>query len=327
MKIPLITILTIIINCSPLWGAAPSRGTAYVETSLCASTAVFFCEDFQDAATAPTSTHSGGNCIGVWNNPAFVHSSYCWNANDSGGLLTPTITVPGVPSSGNKIYRMGPSMGCCTIDAFLTYQGKGTGYSDYYIRWQTYISSAVQWPDPIQDIKFMLTHPESFLDPPSADYQNGLMTNIDYYCSPTNYSDVLMLRVGTLSQDEPYYPLNGDMCPPLATGAAPDGVHAVRLAKNRWYTFEVHFVLSSNPSVGLIEAWIDGVQYLSLHRATCGSCSPMSYIYFTNYKNSGDSNFDGYIEYDNIVMSTAPIGVPGEEQGPASTVLRRINHL
>jgi hypothetical protein len=284
--------------------AAPARGKAYVESICNTDPNVFLCEDFNDPATAPTTTRGGGDCSGRWLNPGFVRSSYCWNSG--GSLSAPTVSVPGVSSSGNQVYRM--DIGAATIDGFLKSGSQGKSYTDYYIRWQFYYSNDVQWPVDL-DIKQMLTHPEVFVDPPSANYQNGIYIHEDFFCSGLgNFGDVIALRYGP-----PYngFPVYNEYCPPLSPGQPANGKNAVRLQKNRWYTVEVHFKLGTSSSTGLMEAWLDDNLMYQANRATCtGSCPPMSYVYFTSYKNSSEPNFSGYVEYDNIVMSTSRIGVP-----------------
>jgi len=44
---------------------------------------VFFCEDFQDSATLPR----GGNnsCNGIWPNPAWARSNYCFAVDATAG--------------------------------------------------------------------------------------------------------------------------------------------------------------------------------------------------------------------------------------------------
>lgn len=291
--------------------AAPPRTKAYTESICNTDPNVFFCEDFQDSATLPTAT-SNGSCTGHWNNPAWAHSSYCYNAAATSGAITPTITIPnGVPSSGNQVYKLklgGNGSGGSTIDGYLGWKGTGHTYTNYYIRWQFYYTSDVQWPVDL-DIKQMLSHPEVFMDPPSADYQNGIYIHQDFFCSGLgNFTSVPALRYGPAYNG---YPVYNQMCPPLTPGLPADGVHAPQLQVNRWYTIEVHFRLSTDASIGLTEAWLDGNLMYSTHRATCtGSCKPMSYVYFTGWKNPSEPSGAGYVQYDNIIMSTARIGVP-----------------
>lgn len=311
------SIFTLLISSSQTQAVAPARQTPYTESRCNTDPNVFFCEDFQDTATLPTAT-SSSSCTGHWNNPAWAHSSYCYNNAATSATITPTIPIPnGVPSSGNQVYRLklgGNGSGGSTIDGYLGWQGTGHTYTNYYIRWQFYYTSDVTWPVDL-DIKQMLSHPEVFLDPPSANYQNGIYIHQDFFCNGLgNFGDIPALRYGPAYNG---YPVYNEMCPPLTPGLPADGVQAPRLQVNRWYIMEVHFILSANSSTGLLEAWLDGNLMYSIHRATCtGSCPPMSYVYFTGWKNPSEPNGAGYVQYDNIVMSTAPIGVPNTGSSP-----------
>jgi len=286
--------------------AAPSRAVPYAESLCNTNPNVFFCEDFQDQSTAPTPSTPNGYCNGTWRNPALVYSSYCYNG---GSLVDPTVTIPGSVSLANKVIRL-PIIGGGggnAIDGFLGRNGVGKTYTDYYIRYQFYYSSAVTWPVDL-DLKQMLSHPEVFLDPPSANYQNGVFLHQDYYCPGVgNFGDVPVLRYGPAYNQFPQY---DEYCPPLSPGLPANGINAPRIVKNRWYTVEVHFRLGTTSSTGLMEAWLDGNLMYRENRANCtGSCPPMAYFYFTSYKGSGESG-GGYVEYDNVVMSTSYIGPP-----------------
>jgi|SoiMethySBSTD1v2_1073268.scaffolds.fasta_scaffold149006_2 hypothetical protein len=302
---------------APMSGSLGARVMPYAESICNNDPNVFFCEDFQDSATLPR----GGNnsCNGIWPNPAWARSNYCFAVDATAGT-DPTIVIPGsVTSSGNKVMRLGITPGANTIDGFLSWQGAGKNYTEYYIRYQFYYSSNVQFPTDL-DIKQMFTQNEQFLDNTSADFQNGVYIIEDYHCHPNgvlqNYNDVPVVRYGYAPQFQGF-PINDEYCLPLSPGLPADNVHAPSLQKNRWYTIEVHFKLSTSSSVGLLEAWLDGNLMYRTNRATCGgACGPMSYVFFTGYKNPGEPNFDGYVEYDNIVMSTAPIGLPGGGASP-----------
>lgn len=289
----------------PAWGAAPPRaGTPYAE-ALCNGPNVFFCEDFEDTATAPRPSTPFGECNGTWPNPAFVYSSYCYNA---GFVAPPTVAIPGMPTP-NTVYQFAilGNAGANTIDGYLRRAGAGTAYSEYYVRYQFYYSADTAFPIDL-DIKQLFTHPEDFIDAPSANYQNGAALHEDYHCTGLgNFGDVLAIRYG---QSYNHFPVDNEYCPPLAPGLPADNIHAPRLQVNRWYTLEMHFLLGNSSGTGLLEAWLDGNKMYQANRPTCQStCPPMAYIFLTAYKGWGEPG-GGYVQYDHLVMSTAPIGVP-----------------
>lgn len=290
---------------APMSGPMGARAVSYVESICRTNPNVFFCEDFEDAATAPLTTPGvGPDCSGSWKNPGFVYSNYCWNQR--GSVSAPILSVPGFSNSNNKVYNIKIANG--TIDGYLGKGGQGKTYNDYYIRWQFYYTSDVQFPVDL-DIKQMLSHPEVFEDPPSANYQNGIYFHEDYFCSGVgNFGDAIVLRYGP-----PYnqFPSQNEYCPPLAPGQSANNINAPRIQKNRWYTVEVHFRLGATASTGLMEAWLDGNLMYRANRANCtGSCPPMAYVYFTGYKSPFEPDFSGNVQYDNIVMSTSYIGPP-----------------
>ena len=294
-----------------VWAAAPPRAVPYAEEICRSDPHVFFCEDFEDPATQPLTTPGKGpDCSGTWPNPGFVASSYCWN--QGGRIASPALTVPANSPSGQYAYQI--PIGNGAIDGYLKKGGAGTAYTDYDIRYQFYYSPDVRWPNDL-DIKQMLSHPEVFLDPPSANYQNGVYLHEDYHCSGVgNFGDVISLRYGPAYHQFPY---QDEYCPPLHPGEPANNKNAVRLQKDRWYTVEVHFTLGNQNSTGFMEAWLDGNLMYRANRATCaGKCPPMSYVYFTGYKSPYESNFDGHVQYDNIVMSTRYIGPP-QSSAPA----------
>jgi hypothetical protein len=326
---------------APMSGPAGTRTTPYVESICNTDPNVFFCEDFEDEATYPRMTAQGGS----WNNPAFAG---VWGSayNQGPGRVTPTISTGALPTSGNRIYRLSllgggaanTAEGCLARasggQACTGLSSAGKRYTDYYVRFQYYLSSGVTFPISGQDLKAFFTQPDANPDNPSADFQNGLNFTFDYNCpGGVNYGDVFMMRrawsqadPGT-SYNYPQAPIRGNMfsgppagpgpgtdyCQPLSPGTAANNANAVRIQRNRWYTVEMHFVLGTNGS-GTAEMWIDGNLAYRFSPATgngnptCGTCSlGMGYFFITGYTRAPGTG--GYAEFDNIVMSTQPIGV------------------
>jgi hypothetical protein len=194
---------------APMSGPIGTRTVPYVE-SKCSDPNVFFCEDFEDPGTAPIRTSSWGGCDGRWRNPGWASSGYCYNT--SGMTMPPTIPIGGF-GAGNDVYQITLKQGA--IDGRLRDRTVGTDYTDYYIRYQFYYSNDVQWPGDL-DIKQMLSHPELWLDPPSANYQNGPIIHQDYGCTGLgNFGDAIVIRYGPAYN---LFPLRDEYCPPLAPG-------------------------------------------------------------------------------------------------------------
>ena len=106
----------------------------------------------------------------------------------------------------------------------------------------------------------------------------------------------------------PTLPYQNEYCPPLDPGAAPDGAHAPRLVTGRWYTLEERIKLAPD-NTGILEMWVDGIKAYSSQRITCSTgCPDLGYILLMAWVN--DIPKDGYVEYDNLVMSRKYIGPP-----------------
>lgn len=300
---------------APMSGPMGSRSTQYVESICRTDPNVFFCEDFEDESTAPTPTGRFGDCNsggGRWNNPGLADSHSCFNG---GSRISPTIAIPGFTGT-NRVWSLPVQVGSSTLEGYLKRGGTGRAYTAYYIRYQFYYTSNVTFPGNL-DMKQFFTQPENFIDNPSADFQNGTMFHQDFFCSGVgNFGDVMVLRRSNGVESGyqfPFSPLPGQnqYCPPRAVGQAANNANAVRFQTNRWYTIEMHFILGS--SNGTARMWVDGnLAYSFSNVRTCTStCSAgMGYFFLTGYKGNGESG-GGSVQFDNIVMSTSPIGPPG----------------
>lgn len=293
--------------------AAPARPKPYAESICNTNPDVFFCEDFEGEDII---NYGSNNCNSTWGNPAIKKKDICWAGG--GSYQYPTAANPSF-GSGNRVWRVTKTQsftdvvtgkntgtGNGTIAGWLDPTILGTGAQEWYARIQVFFSSDHRWPADY-DFKMFFALPSQFVDPPSAAYESGLYFHQDFWCSSGgSFNDVPVIRYSSNYRQFPY---QNEYCPPLSPGVAPDGVHAPRIVKNRWYTLEYHIKLSSS-NTGILELWVDGAKAYSTNRITCNNgCPDMGYIMILGWMNSADAQA-GYYEIDNVVMSRNYIGPP-----------------
>jgi hypothetical protein len=294
--------------------AAPSRAIPYVESICNTSPDVFFCEDFEGKDIV---NYGSNNCQSTWGNPALQQKDICWAGG--GSLQVNTSLIPGF-SSSNKVWRVTKSKsftdvvtgintgtGNGTIAGWLKSTILGSATQEWYTRIQVRFSSDHSWPADL-DFKMFFALPSQFVDPPSAAYEAGMYFHQDFWCSGSGaFNDVPVIRYSSNFRQFPY---QNEYCPPLSPGQAPDGTHAPRIQKERWYTLEYHVKLAPDDT-GILELWVDGIKAYSTRRITCANgCPNMGYIMIMGWMNSADPQ-SGYYEIDNVVMSRRYIGPPG----------------
>jgi hypothetical protein len=285
---------------------------------------VFFCEDFEGGDLI---NYGSNNCSSTWDNPAIQQKDICWAGGGSHQYATNA--VPGFGST-NKVWRITKSQsftdvvtgintgtGNGTIAGWLKPTIMGTGAQEWYTRIQVWFSSDHKWPANY-DFKMFFALPRQFVDPPSAAYEAGMYFHQDFWCSGSgNFNDIPLIRYSSNFRQFPY---QNEYCPPLSPGQPPDGAHAPRIQKGRWYTLEYHVKLSSS-NTGMLELWVDGVKAYSTNRVTChNGCVDMGYIMIMGWMNSADAQA-GYYEIDNVVISRRYIGPPGTTQPPSASPL------
>lgn len=320
--------------------AAPPRpGYPYAESICNTDPNIIFCEDFEGSPTSIIVTNNPPACSqNSWSNPAIVQTDMCWSAG--GTRQRPTQAVPGFPTSPshgqNVVWRVHKT-GCST-DIFTGFtagcsgDGQLQGFlptssftSDFYARMNVWFSPNFGWPNQI-DLKLFAALPGTgWVNPTDAWWSADFGFWEDYFC-PGQFSinNVLLFRYsgGGSTQGLQEFPFPGDStyCPPLPAGSAPNGRQTVRMATQRWYTIEMHWVTSNNGSIARMEGWLDGVKLYDsqnppTNQRTCapgGPCNPMGYIFILAYMNGIDAPFyNGYVEMDNVVISRSYIGPPG----------------
>lgn len=317
MKRFVTTLMLLLINV-PVFAQAPARARPYAEATKCASSSVFFCEDFEGQDLV---NQGNGNCSSTWGNPAIAQKDICWAGGGSHQLST--IPLTGFNQATNRVWRVSKTQsftdintgintgtGGGTIAGYLQSSIMGTGAQEWYARIQVYFSSTHTWPADF-DFKMFFALPRSFVDPPSAAYEAGMYFHQDFFCSSGgNFNDVPVIRYSSNFRQFPY---QNEYCPPLTPGLAPNGTQAPRFVKNRWYTLEYHVKLSST-TTGILEMWVDGVKAYASNRVTChNGCNDMGYIMIMGWMNGADAQ-TGYYEVDNVIMSRAYIGPPTGSQ-------------
>jgi hypothetical protein len=189
-----------------------------------------------------------------------------------------------------------------------------------------------------------LTQPFS---PTDMTYDSGIFTACGVFSPSQNatFADALAVRYGNVSGPYKYFP----GCSPCSV--APNYYEYMpfqsltlrnpndqklpqrifRFNTNQWYTLEVRQVNSGvNQNNGSMTVWVDDVQvYHQTGLATCGSsslgsCTDLGVIYLGCYHNpfSDPTPFraaGNYCLYDNLVISDAKIGVPGNSGGGDTT--------
>lgn len=235
--------------------------------------------------------------------------------------------------------------------------------TDLYFRFQFYVTPNWAWPgDPKMDKynygssnavdnKILFIYPpEGTGNPTGASYDAGLYTNSSVYDPNNNarFADAIAIRYGT-AQDFQYLP----MCPGCSnfpnyyeyapfqnlTLRNPSDSKLLgrvfRLNTGTWYTFELHYKLSSmNQANGMVELWIDGTKiYSQTNVVTCGSaetgdCSGIGGIFIGAYHNAIDKTaWNGQQVIDNLIVSRAYIGPPSgqsDSSPPAAPINLRI---
>lgn len=329
--------ITLMLFATPAWAAAPARSQGAYTEAICNSTDVFFCEDFDASHDSqnPYLTNNANTCNNQWLNPALgdppAPLTNPWDMcfPNGGGHQRSTIELPGFNQSTNYVWRIykdgsgatdlktgvNSDTGGGTFAGWLDTSILGTGAREWYCRFQIYFHSSHTWPN---DYDFKMPCwglPREFVDPPSAEYENGIFAHQDFFCNPPNqsYNDVPVLRY---SNNFAQFPYQNEYCPPLSPGVDANGTNAPRLEKGRWYTIEAHFKLGTTAGTGKMEMWLDGNLAYTEDRATCtGDCPDLGYIMIMGWMNGADTQ-TGFVEFDNIVYSRAPIGVPSADSTP-----------
>ncbi|NOT57247.1 MAG: hypothetical protein HOP18_21805 [Deltaproteobacteria bacterium] len=329
--------LLALTNSPNAQAAAPARTNAPYAESICSSNSdVFFCEDFEGAADS-IMIHGVQNTSNTWKNPAIEFTDVYWSSGGTRQLST--AQLPGFDSTKNRVWRIAkgpqtftdivtgknPGTGDGGLQGRLNAGLAGSGETDFYVRLQGWWSADHLWPAEI-DFKQFVGLPRSGWNTPtdawwSADF--GFWQ--DYWCSTgsgyTNFNDVPMVRYSKGGTNTTIFPAANTYCPTLSPGTSPNGTNAPRIQRERWYTFEMHWVLSQDTAVARIELWVDGVKAYDSRGsgirtcATGGPCTGMGYIILLAYMNRVDPQ-RGYYEVDNIVMSRKYIGLPGNSVPP-----------
>ncbi len=236
-----------------------------------------------------------------------------------------------------------------------TYANGTPPTNDIYIRFQYYVTPDYAWPgDPktdkyyfingttgcggipgVYDNKILYFYPADMTSPTDASYDAGLHTQGCVYSAVDNarFADAIAIRYGDAGEYK-FYPgcincvINGTYqnyfpFQSLALENPNDQKlfrRVFRLNKNKWYTFELRYKLSSGPNVpdGITELWVDGVKiYSETGQRTCGSgsgdttCSGIGIINLVAYHNAADpTRWDGQQVIDNLVISRSYIGPP-----------------
>ena len=318
-------IFAFLVMASPADAAAPARPIPYAESRCSTDPNIFLCEDFEGRDIMNL---GNGNCGSTWGNPALERkdgtkpTNFCFSGGGSYQLST--IPLPGFSSSNlvwhvdkttsrvDAVTGLNTGMGNGTISGWITPSILGSATREWYHRMQIYWDPSTTFPGDL-DFKTIWTLPRDYIDAPSAAWEGGIFLHQDYWCNLppiTNFNDVPLVRYGN---NFARYPGNNNNCPPLAPGAAADGVHAPRVVKGRWYTLEYHYRLSTTQSSndGLVELWIDGVKAYSSTLNTCANgCPDMGFTYIMAWMNAADKR-TGWAQIDNVIMSRAYIGPPG----------------
>jgi hypothetical protein len=313
--------LLMFTDISPTQAAAPARAKPYAEGICSTNSNVFFCEDFEGQDLV---NFGSNNCGTSWGNPAIVEKDICWAGGGSHQRSTTALT--GFDQATNRVWRVSKSQsstdintgintgtGGGTLAGWLNPAILGSGSQEWYARIQVWFSPDHTWPADY-DFKMFFALPRQFVDAPSAAYETGLYFHQDLWCNPpnANFNDVPAIRYSSSFRMFPY---QNEYCPPLTPGQSPDGVHAPRIQKGRWYTLEYHVKLSSTTS-GILEMWVDGVKAYSTNRVTChNGCADMGYIMIMGWMNGADPQ-SGYYEIDNVIMSRSYIGPPNNQSSP-----------
>lgn len=300
--------------------AAPPRAKPYAESKCNTDPNVFFCEDFEGEDIV---NYGNNNCGSTWGNPAIqkkdgtTPANFCWSGG--GSYQYNTQTLPGF-SATNRVWRVtkttsftdvvtgrNTGTGSGTISGWFNPNILGTAKTEWWGRIQVWFSPDHTWPDDY-DFKMLFALPRDYVDAPSAAYEAGMYFHQDFWCSGYgNFNDVPAIRY---SSNFAMFPYHNEYCPPLSAGQTPDGVHAPRFQKGRWYTLEYHVKLAPS-NAGVLDLWVNGVKAYSTNRMTCANgCPDMGTVYIMGWMNSADKQ-TGYYEIDNIVMSRNYIGLPG----------------
>ncbi len=324
--------------------AAPARSIPYDEAALCVSAGVFFCEDFEgnDIDVQPF-----GPC--TWGNPAMRNRSGSTPAsldcNNSGGgtalggtlqRITKTLPVGPDTSTNNRVWRVAKGgatfqdirtgvntgVGQGTLRGFLRdNQGGGiNNVREYYVRYQYYFSSNFDFPETL-DVKHVFTQPKDFSSNPGADYQNG--TNIlerrpcGLPLGSTEGQRWFQLR---RSNNFKTYPGINDGCPnALPFGTITPGRNFF-WDTDTWHTVEFWVKLESSGGAnnGDMKLWIDDILVYDTMTMpgwdgdTCANaCDDLGFMFMGAFMNPADQPHNGFVEIDNVVMSTQRIGLPG----------------
>ena len=296
--------------------AALARTIPYTEAICNTNPDIFFCEDFEGE---DINCLGFNNCGSTWGNPAIETKDICFCGG--GSYQFNTASLPPF-AANNRVWRVTKTQsftdvvtgfntgtGNGEISAWLKPAIFGTGAQEWWGRIQVWFSADHSWPADL-DFKMFFALPRTFIDPPSAAYETGMQFHQDFACTIdfvlTGFNDVPVIRY---SSNFAIFPYQNEYCPPLSPGVAPDGVHAPRFQKERWYTLEYHVKLAPD-TTGVLDMWVDGVQAYHTNRITCANgCADMGYISILGWMHGADPK-SGYYEVDNVVLSRTYIGPP-----------------
>jgi hypothetical protein len=302
-----------------------------------------------------------------WTNPGWIHEETDFVYGCDGRQINLASTYPTKPQGAMGSGSQSDSVWAANWDSSKGVQNNGGSpgmlrlpggnYAngsaparDFYVRFQVYWTSNYTWPgdprndkyafgaSPCIDNKIIFIGPSEWgLNPTNASYDAGALTSCAVWDPVSNarYSDALIFRVGTASDNYKTFP----MCTQCASNNqhteyapyqhptafrnpndTPTFGKIFRFNTNRWYTIEFHYVLSTSGSKnGTIEAWVDGTKiYSASDLATCesvpgnGDCSGVGYVWLGAYHNSSDvTNWSGQQIIDNLIISRSYIGPPG----------------
>jgi hypothetical protein len=304
--------------------AAPARtGQPYAEDICNSDPNIIFCEDFNyptNFVAGPDGTYGNSN----WINPGLTTGFFGFVYGLQGRRINPTSTYPAKPQGAMPSGTQPDHVWVANWDPAKGEQGNGSTWgklrepggryangsqpaSDFYIRFQYYVTPNYAWPgDPRSDKYvfgsgsqcydnkiFYAFPPEGTDNPTNSAYSAGLSTQCGVF-DPVNvarYADALTVRYGDTSDNYKWTPACS-VCSSTpahyeysyqctANNAScwrdPHDVPKLgslfRFDTGKWYTVEYRYKLSSasGRTDGLVEVWIDGTKVYSITGlATCG---------------------------------------------------------
>ena len=242
-----------------------------------------------------------------------------------------------------------------TDDTDTTYVNGLPISKDLYFRFQMYYSTDYNFSQTLDNKIFFLWN-DRFVDKPSARIDAGFYTTTATACNITGlfikYPDALAFRYGSNSGSFKSIPARPNMTSPYSTymeycygqgygnsspsiltqaiglaSGTPYPGQAFRFARGRWHTVEFRYKSGDKGvSNGTLEAWINSVKVYSEvnNIETCGGgslgdCFVSQFAqgtWFNPFANPPE-NKQGYVLFDNLIISRNYIGSPGGGTGPS----------